>query len=212
MSRPNSVPDLYGVSNGFNQVFLVENANRSDYTALELKLIRRLHRNWQMQLSYTWSRARGEADAAFALPGDDPSVPMNAHAYLGYDQRHVLKFEAATHLPHGVVLGGIVDWSSGTPWSVVEQGTDLDSFGNVLLRTTYPTGGRNDQRNGAAWMIDARVEKSFTIQRTAIGAFLIVHNLLDEDYLTIQSFNGTNDLAATRDFGRRYEAGMKVTF
>jgi hypothetical protein len=42
--------------------YLVANLNRIEYRAFVLELIRRQHRNWEMQASYTWSTARGEAE------------------------------------------------------------------------------------------------------------------------------------------------------
>ena len=67
-----------------------------------------------MQMSYTRTHARGTV----AFVNGDPSLSGAKNGALDFDQRHVLKLQAAAHLPHGIVLGGIMTWASGTPYSV----------------------------------------------------------------------------------------------
>src|SRR5262249_28844004 len=58
----NGAPDLYTVNPSFDQVLRIDNVNSYQYDAWELKIIKRLHRNWQMQASYSWSKAFGQAE------------------------------------------------------------------------------------------------------------------------------------------------------
>ncbi len=207
---PNGLEDLYASSLAFNQVHAVTNTAASDYTAWELEFVRALHRSWQMQMSYTLSRARGEIGS---VVNGDPSLSGAETGSLDFDQRHIVKLQAAAHLPHGVVLGGILTWATGTPYSILETRADLDNASNAQTRTIVPTGGINDQRNDAAWRLDGRIEKSFTMGRASAGGFLLVENMLNDDDLVIESATTASaTLDAQRDFGRRFEIGALFSF
>jgi hypothetical protein len=214
--RPNGAPDLYTVNPYFNEILRVGNTNSYDYKAVELKITKRLHRNWQMQASYTWSEAFGQAENFLSGLGNDPQTRDDEAGYLSFDQRHVLKFQAVTRLPHEISLGTVVQWASGTPWSVVRTIVDLDSTGNTIFRTFYPSQQRNDQRNEGAWQIDSRLEKNFVIGKVQASGFLNVANLLNSDTLVIQEYNQTSfdgvGLDGFRDFGRRFELGATFKF
>jgi len=111
------------------------------------------------------------------------------------------------------VLAGILTWATGTPYSIFETTADLDSAANAQARTILPTGGLNDQRNDAAWRLDGRLEKSFTMGRVSAGGFLLVENMLNDDDLVIESAApGAVALIGERDFGRRFEIGALFTF
>jgi len=84
---PNGLEDLYAANAFFNQVHTVANTSASEYTAWELEFVRALHRSWQMQLSYTLSRARGEVAS---VVNGDPSLSGTETGSLDFDQRHVL--------------------------------------------------------------------------------------------------------------------------
>jgi len=215
-SLPNGAPDLYVVNNGFNQILRIGNFNSSDYKAYELKVLKRLHRNWQMQASYTWSEAFGQAETFASGLGNDPQTVDDEAGYLTFDQRHVLKFQAVTKLPHEVTLGTSVQWASGTPFSVIKRIIDQDDTGNTIIRTFFPTSQRNDQRNIGQWQIDARLEKNFVIGKVQASGFISAENLLNADYLAITSFNQAAfngvGLRGTRDVGRRFEIGTIFNF
>jgi len=102
---PNGVEDLYGASIEFTQVLRVGNLNSSRYEAYQIEAVRSMHLNWQMLASYTYSRARGEAERFTSLVGNDASAVSDPHGTLAYDLRHELKFQAVTRLPHDVTLG-----------------------------------------------------------------------------------------------------------
>lgn len=216
VSGPNGAPDLYTVSPRFNQVLRIGNFNSGEYEAWELKILKRLHRNWQMQASYTWSESFGAAETFNSGLGNDPQTTDDEAGYLNFDQRHVVKFQAVTHLPHQITLGTIVQWGSGVPWSVIESVPDLDNTANTIFRTFFPTSQRNDQRNGGQWKLDARIDKNFVIGKLQASGYFAVENLLNEDWLVIRTldtaaFEGT-PLNATRNFGRFFEMGLTIQF
>jgi hypothetical protein len=213
---PNGAPDLYTVNPNFNEVLRVGNYNSYEYEAWEVKLVKRLHRNWQMQASYTFSEAFGQAETFLSGLGNDPQTVDDEEGYLTYDQRHVLKFQAVTRLPRGISVGTVVQWASGTPWSVIQALSEYDSTGNIIVRTFYPSSQRNDQRNEGAWDVDGRLEKTFTIGKVQASGFLNVDNLLNSDHLTLLDFNELAldgvPLNGYRDFGRRFELGATFKF
>ncbi len=215
-SKPNGAPDLYTVNNGFNQILRIGNYNSSDYEAYELKVVKRQHRNWSMQASYTWSKATGQAETFQSGLGNDPQTKDDEAGYLSFDQRHVVKFQAVTRLPHEISLGTNIEWSTGTPFSVIQTVVDQDSTGNQIFRQFYPTGQRNDQRNETQWLIDTRVEKNFVIGKVQAAAFLNIQNILNLDTLRItdidrSALNGI-PLNYQRNFGRRFELGAIFNF
>jgi len=228
--RPNGAPDLYVHNPYFNRVLEVGNVNASEYTAWELILRKRLHHNWQMQLGYTWSEARGDAEEFDTLAGNDVAYSDAAGGYLSYDQRHVVKWQGVAHLTGGLVLGGALTWSSGLPYSfigIVED--DHDDQGNFTLQRVYSvTGEKNDQRNDSVLTVDGRIEKRFTIGRVQTSAFIEGENLLDSNDLRFLLVDaGDRDLDegagasdrrtsvltdATRSYGRRWEIGAAFFF
>ena len=66
-----------------------------------------------MQGSYTYSRANGAAEDFQSRLGNDPSTVESEFGPLDFDQRHVVKLNATTFLPHDWQLGFSASWSSG---------------------------------------------------------------------------------------------------
>ncbi|MGH9870846.1 MAG: hypothetical protein ACREAA_22135, partial [Candidatus Polarisedimenticolia bacterium] len=169
----NGTPDLYTLNPNFNQVLRVGNFNASRYRAWELTLKKRLHRNWQMQGSYTWSTAEGEAEGFASVVGNDPAVSDKASGYLSYDQRHVFKYQVVAHLPHEILVGGTFTWASGLPYTFVSNVEDYDDHSLLTPQRVFSvTGKLNDQRNESQLTVDGRVEKRFTVGGMQMTAFL----------------------------------------
>jgi outer membrane receptor protein involved in Fe transport len=213
---PDGYADLYSINPFFGGIFRVGNFNTSDYRGLEVHLVKRLHRNWQFDASYTYSEALGNAEAFddFFLGGDTSQVE-NEFGYLSYDQRHVVKFSAAAHLPKQIIFGGRVSWDSGLPFSLIRRGFTEDNLYNPTFRTIYPTEQRNDHRNEGRWLIDVNLRKDFHLGRTSAGVEFTVTNLLNSDDLEIQSINdfyNSFQSTAVRRFGRRFQLGFTMNF
>jgi len=214
-SAPNGAPDLYSLNPYFNQVLRVGNFNASTYEAAELTLRKRLHRNWQMQLAYTWSRARGDAESLRAQQGNDPAVSDKVSGYLDYDQTHIVKWESVVHFRDDLLLGGSLLWASGLPFSFVGNTVDYDDRGRISPQRIFSiTGEKNDQRNESQLTINGRIEKRFTMGATQASAFIEGENLLDNKELVLQQIdqNSLSVLYGERRFGRRWQLGMAVYF
>ena len=240
-SFPNGAPDLYVENLFFNRVMSLENTNEQRYQAWEIEFVRRLKRKWQMEASYTYSTARGDAESFLSVLGNDPALAEYEEAYLDYDQRHVVKFNAVAFLPGDWRLGGTILWSSGLPYSYVNHFNDADDVGYFQSRMIFGQLGatgfgftperRNIHRNPASYLINTRIMKSFVLGKSSASAFLEVYNLLNSDNLRVNSveqipvreefrsltgpsiiFPPSSVLIGERDFGRRFQVGFQIDF
>jgi len=237
---PNGAPDLYIENFYFNRVFRLGNFNEQTYRGWEIEFVRRLKRKWQMEASYTYSVAQGDAESFFSQIGDDPALAESEPGYLSYDQRHVIKLNAIAFLPGDWRLGGTITWASGLPFSGIVYYNDGDDVGFVQNRILYGQLGatgygitpqnRNLHRNEATYILNTRVVKSFVIGKSSASAFLEVYNLLNSDYLRVEQLDqipaqviyGRSgppiiippviSLTGERDFGRRFQIGFQVDF
>ncbi|HZN04154.1 MAG TPA: TonB-dependent receptor [Candidatus Polarisedimenticolia bacterium] len=236
---PDGRPDLFIQNPFFNQVLRVENANTARYSAFEIELRRRMRRRWELQGSYVYSRAQGNAEDFQSKVGNDPSVTESEYGYLAYDQRHVVKINAAVFLPKDVQLGIVTSWASGPPYSVIARFFAFDNTGYLQFRTLFgytkvEDGAfrfvplpRNSERNDAVLNVNLALRKSFVIGRNLAGVSLEVDNLLNSDDLRVITYEPVNgsgydlgglspvtplQLDATRRFGRRFQIGFQFAF
>ncbi len=227
---PGGLPDLYALNPAWGRILLVGNSNSAEYGAYVLELTRRHFQNWQLQGSYAYSRAIGDAEDFLGPLGDDRSRLEDERGYLSYDVRHFLKLNWTARVPWlgGLRLGTAISWQSGLPYSVLEHRRyrfiGLPIYGGLgapdpVTRTIYVTGQRNDQRNPAYWNVDVRVAKEIELQRgRSLQLTAEVFNLLNDDALVIwnpflrygQIIGGRMD--ATRRFGRQFQVGFRLAF
>ncbi|MBI1951501.1 MAG: carboxypeptidase regulatory-like domain-containing protein [Acidobacteria bacterium] len=237
---PDGKPDLYIYNFFFNQVLRVGNTNEARYTGLEVQLTKRLSRRWEMQGSYTYSRAIGSAESFDSRLGDDPSTIEQEFGYLDYDQRHVVKLNATTFLPGDWQVGAVMSWSSGLPYSVISRFFALDNVDYQQFRTRFgysqkTTGNqakfvpelRNSRRNDPVLDVNLLAKKALVVGRYSSALFLEVYNLLNRDDLRIYTYEpdradnlGADELGvrgplqvdAGRRFGRRFQVGFQFEF
>ncbi len=237
---PDGHPDLFIRNYFFNQVLRVGNFNEARYRGIEIQMLKRLARRWELQTSYTYSRAQGAAEEYTSRLGNDPSTIESEYGYLDFDQRHVVKFNSMIFLPRDWQVGVGATWSSGLPYSQVSRFFALDSAGYQQYRTVFGTTrrvadgrfefvpeSRNSFRNDAILDINVRARKSFVIGRAAAAAFIEVFNLLNSDDLYLHTYDpsqsvqvdndgsgttGSLQLEATRRFGRRFQVGLQIEF
>ncbi|MGH9868716.1 MAG: TonB-dependent receptor [Candidatus Polarisedimenticolia bacterium] len=212
---PNGAIDLYHHSPRFNQILRIENANGYRYEALEARLRKRLHRNWQLDASYTLSEATGEAESFVDLSGNDPAVSDKVSGHLSYDQRHILKLQGVGHLKNEFLLGGTILWESGLPYSHIRNVADYDDAGSLTpQRIVSTTGKKNDFRNESRLTMSAHIEKRFNTGRITVSGFLDIENLLDSDDLLLREVDGDTFevLEGERRFGRYLQMGASLLF
>ena len=113
----------------FTEVKSLENFTKSWYNALETSFRTRFSRIDTLSISYTLSgTTRDGVNHYQNYPGT-----MRTPAERGYseqDTRHNLSVSAATTLPYGVQLSGILRALSGTPFAVT-AGFDIDGDGQT---------------------------------------------------------------------------------
>jgi outer membrane receptor protein involved in Fe transport len=238
---PNGAPDLYVQNLYFNRILRLGNTNEQNYHAWEFEILRRLSRKWEMQASYTYSVAQGDAESYLSILGNDPALAEFEPGYLNYDQRHVVKFNAVAFLPRDWRLGGTITWASGLPFSAIVHYNDLDNAGYIQARILYGQLGingygitpenRNIHRNLASYLLNARVTKNFAMGKSSAAAFLEVYNLLNDDALRVRYIDQvpatvvytsqrgqpiirppTSEVVGERDFGRRFQIGIQINF
>jgi outer membrane receptor protein involved in Fe transport len=226
-----NVPDLYIYNFFFNQIFRLSNYNTSTYHGIEVQVTKRLSRKWQMDMSYTYSRAKGDAEDFQSILGDDPATLPYEYGYLNFDQRHVVRFNGTTFLAGDWSLGGVMQWATGLPYSALTGVFDLDNYDYPQIRALFGTiandnlGGvftgenRNSRRNASVLTINAQATKSFVIGRFNSKLRLAIDNLLNRDDLWIHNYfpaspntGGRLQLDAERKFGRRYSIGFEFQF
>ena len=212
----------------WGDIRVLGNNNTAEYQGLTLEFVRRQYRNWQMEASYTMSRAIGDSEDFSLLLGNDRSTFDEERGYLSYDRTHSVKINATCITPWGFRLGGAARWESGLPYSLVIRNSSLSDalptyndfrprFSST--RTTYPTHQRNGERNGSAWNFDVKLVKELNLPKGMnLQLQAKIFNLLGEDTYDVyntftksgEQVNGTDD--ATRRFGRQYEVGMRLAF
>jgi hypothetical protein len=201
VNAPNGAADLYVQNFYFNRVKRLGNYNEQTYHNWEIELVRRLKRKWELEASYTYSKAQGQAESALSNLGDDPSMVEWERGYLDYDQRHVIKLNAVAFLPHDWRLGGTASWESGLPFSEVLPYQDTDDAGYTQRRLIFgqleaggfdfTRGGRNTRRNNARYLFNTRLMKSFVVRKASASAFFEIYNLLNTDDLRVHQLVAT---------------------
>jgi len=228
VQRPDGITDFYVLDPGWGNILLVGNSNSAKYDAVVLEFVRRQYKNWQMQASYTWSKATGAAEAFDLALGNDRSTLEDEKGYLSYDKTHSLKVNATCLTPWGFRIGGTALWESGLPYSLLFRNTSesqslplYDDFKQSFtsVRTRYLTRQRNDQRNPSSWLFNVKLTKDFNLPKGMnLQLTADIFNLLNEDtYQVYNSFlkqgrqiNSQNE--AVRAFGRQYQVGMRLAF
>jgi outer membrane receptor protein involved in Fe transport len=220
--EPDGVPDAYLLNPSWGSIYHVGNYNTTDFTAYVLEFVRRQYKGWQMEASYAWSKAVGDAEDYNLQVGDDRSNLPFERGYLSYDRRHAVKVNATTITPWGFRLGSSVQWLSGLPYSITRDELAVDSMPPAYdtfseptsnrVRLVYPTRQRNDQRNRAAWNVNVNAAKEFNLKGGMnLQLRAEIFNLFNSDYLTIfENTNGAN--AAIRNFGRQFQISTRLAF
>jgi len=203
----------------------VGNYNVQDYTGYELQLTRRLSRKWQMDASYVFSKATGQAESFLSESGNDPALTELRHGFLDYDQRHVARLHSIAYLPGDWQLGWGLQWSSGLPYSRISRFSSEDNVDFIQTRRLFGSNDlntgqfvpefRNSHRNHSVYDINARAAKHFVIGQTAAGAFFEIYNILNTDDLRVSTIDNsfrTFQSRETRGFGRRLQFGLQLDF
>lgn len=175
------------------------------YQAIELVIDRAWDEQWAFNASYTWSRARGNAegpvtsdfnfgDAGRTEAFDDPFVNDRAYGYLANDRRHQLKARGIYALGEHWQLGGTLNVQSGRPISAFGvgnpfDGSDYHSFyicvqncesDNPSERVYEFRGRGNEGRTSWTYDVGASITYLTSIGSSDLRIKFAVFNLFDQ--------------------------------
>jgi len=140
-----TVTPLPRINPAFSYITAKEPWGHSNYNSLQVSLNRRLHRNVQFQLSYTYAKSMDDGSTSSSLEGAglDFSNPINAatdRGRSGFDRTHSFRASSVVLLPfhgnklvEGWQLSGIFTAISGAPFSV-SPGFDPTGMSDLSVR------------------------------------------------------------------------------
>jgi carboxypeptidase family protein/TonB-dependent receptor-like protein len=138
------------------------NSGTADYDGLQTSIMKRFSHGYQFRVSYTYSKATGNLTSPGALETIttstiDPATRVispnldQAEGLTGQDRPHLLSINGSTLVPktRGLQVSGVVQYNSGTPFTLTDSTTDPNRNGN--FEEPLPAG----TYNGAAGNPDA---------------------------------------------------------
>lgn len=87
------------------------------YWGFEIVARKNFSDNWQLNGSYTYSRAQGATDTYWTSFLDNPRQTQYYWSWASFDRRHVIKLDGSYHLPYGIEVGASFWWATGYPYS-----------------------------------------------------------------------------------------------
>lgn len=182
----------------FSDIVMLEPTRR--YTGLEFTFDKRYSNNWQLHISYVYSKATGTDDNTWGEFGENrtsslgsstkysnPNYQINADGRLGIDPTHMLKISGSYNIPVvDVSLGFYYSYITGNPysknlWLDDEIDPDPVSWGDAVY---FYAEEKNTYRLPAQHNLDLRLEKFFKFDRFRIGALIDLFNALNSDTVT----------------------------
>ena len=178
---------VYSRANPGEERFVYENPPDAwrRYAALQLVARRRYARGWQLQASYTRSKAWGTVSnrwhtnaSRFDLgnPGlyVNPNMRINADGRANFDPLNEFKALGSVRLPWagGVTFGGVYRYNTGYAWG--REAQFRTGSGNARVKVE-PRGAR---RAAPVNLLDLRVEKQVSLGASRkLGVYLDVFNV-----------------------------------
>src|SRR5216684_1479456 len=144
----NPVPDVFG-SDGLLGLF---NTGTANYHEFEATLHFRPVRHADLNVSYVWSRARGDLNTVSSvfLPFEQPVIRPNVSGILSQDVPNRAVTWGIFHLPWSLTVNPVVDLHTGFPYS------------NVNVLQNY-AGVPNGQRFPTFFSLDAQAYRDFQL-------------------------------------------------
>jgi len=135
------------------QSFLaLTNAGSSHYRELESTVHFTFHRTDEINVSYVWSRTRGDLNnlSAVLIPFEQPVIRPNVYGILPYDVPNRVVTWGIISLPKSFKFSPIADLHSGYPYS------NIDTLQNYV-------GTPNGQRFASFFTLDVKIYRQFRI-------------------------------------------------
>ncbi len=194
------------------------------YNAVQVVVTRRHAAPWNLQGSYTWSRAVGSYDSLFSTSAGQGELSTNGIAANPnwnlfrtgrnlLDRTHEAKvlWTYASPLLGGLRVSGVYQYVSGTPWARVAyfgSQTSLCCLGTRVEPAVHEMSATNT--------VDLRAEKivRFGSARAALALYMDLFNLFNQGIATNINYQSGPNYALPLAWSdpRTLRAGARVTF
>jgi hypothetical protein len=137
---------------GAQSFLALTNTGSSHYRELENTVHFIFRRNDEVNVSYIWSRTRGDLNnlSSVLIPFVQPVIRPNVYGILPYDVPHRVVTWGIVSLPHGFKFSPIADIHTGYPYS------NIDTLQNYV-------GTPNGQRFNSFFTLDVKLYREFRI-------------------------------------------------
>jgi len=137
---------------GAQSFLALTNNGSSHYRELESTVHFTFHRNDEVNVSYIWSRTRGDLNnlSSVLIPFAQPVIRPNVYGILPYDVPNRVVTWGIVSLPHGFKFSPIADIHTGYPYS------NIDTLQNYV-------GTPNGQRFNSFFTLDVKLYREFRI-------------------------------------------------
>ena len=174
------------------EILVRQSRGESQYQAVTLKVNRRFTGRYQFGAHYTWGKDRDTDSNERSATGVTISDTGNLDYDWGLsnrDVKHRLVVTGMIQLPADFQISGIVNYQSGTPYTLVDSGFDRVACGFPIFNCPDPYAvvngvlvGRNTERNESIQTIDVRVGKFFRFgDGLRLDVFVEAFNLFDQN-------------------------------
>jgi hypothetical protein len=186
----------------------------SKYYAVLTSVRKAFRDNWQAQLSYTWSKCTNESEF-FAIAVSDSRAPNPFDEDRGpcrSDQRHRFVANGSYELPWGFLVGSIVTWASGQPYSAF-SGVDINVDDAPPFGQDRPPGfSRNSELSDPYFRLDLRLSKRFDFGPIGLELIGEAFNLTNHENFDPATYANVipPDIPATATTPARYSATFPI--
>lgn len=179
------------------------------YSGFEVLLNKRFSNNWQLMVSYVYSKSTGNFDntqsngAGFTSILENPNGTVFNDGKLTNDPTHMLKIQGSVILPLSINLNMNFQIITGDTYTL-SAWLPIDVDPNVSEVNIKP---RGSNRYPTTHTLDLRLEKTVTFNKLKVGILLDIFNLFNEGKITFLdtttssgSFGTTLSLTTPRAF------------
>ncbi len=181
------------------EVLVRQSRGESEYQAVTLKVNRRFTGRYQMGAHYTWGEDRDTDSNERSATGVTITDTGNLDYDWGLSDRdvtHRLVVTGMIQLPADFQISGILNYQSGTPYTLIDNGLDFPYCGSLGFNCpdyravmNGAVVGRNSERNESIQTVDVRVGKFFRFgDGLRLDVFVEAFNLFDQNSFGV----GTN--------------------
>lgn len=141
-----------------NSILGLANDGSAHYRQLEVTVHARPVERGELNVSYVWSRARGDLNtlSGFFVPFEQPVIRPNVSGILSSDVPHRFVGWGVLPLPWKLSLSPVVDVHTGLPYSALDARQDYAGVPNSLRFPTY-------------FSLDIKVYREFALHMPFVG-------------------------------------------